>query len=56
MQDRFTNYATIVRYPDVGLAIPLVEARRAVAGARRVRQQVRRLLPKAALRRKKKET
>ena len=54
IQDQFTKYATTWRYPDAGLDIPLAEARKAVAIARRVRRHVRRLLPRAALRRKKK--
>jgi hypothetical protein len=54
LQDVLTDYATIIRYPDAGLEIPLGEARKAVAVARRIRREVRRLLPRAALRRKKK--
>jgi len=53
-QDLLTDYATIIRYPDAGLDIALGEARKAVTVARRVRREVRRLLPKAALRRRKK--
>jgi len=44
----------VTRYPEAGLDISLAEARKAVAVARRVRRQVRRLLPKAAVRRRKK--
>lgn len=49
-----TEYATVIRYPDAGLDIPLAEARKAVAIARRIRKEVRRLLPPAALRHKRK--
>lgn len=51
-QDRLTRYATVRRYPAPDPDITLSEARRAVAVARRVRGEVRRLLPRAALRRK----
>jgi HEPN domain-containing protein len=47
-----TNYAAVTRYPDAGLEISLGEARKALAIARRVRREVRRLLPRAALRRR----
>jgi HEPN domain-containing protein len=50
-QDRLTQYATILRYPGSGPEVPLAEARKAVALARRVRKEVRRHLPRAALRR-----
>jgi HEPN domain-containing protein len=49
-KDRLTEYATVMRYPGVGTDILLTEARHAVAVARRVRKQVRRHLPRAALR------
>lgn len=52
-QKRLTQYATALRYPPLGPDIPLAEARRAVALARRVRREVRQNLPNAALRRKK---
>ena len=52
-QDRLTQYATAQRYPGAG-EIPLAEARKAVAVARRVRREVRGRLPPAALRREKK--
>jgi HEPN domain-containing protein len=52
-QKQVTTYAAVTRYPEAGLDIVLAEARRAVAVARRVRRAVRRVLPKAALRRKK---
>src|SRR5262249_53228363 len=50
VQDRLTQYATVMRYPGAGPDIPLAEARKAVAIARRVRKEVRRHLPRAALR------
>jgi HEPN domain-containing protein len=53
-QDRLTQYATVTRYPGAGPDVPLREARNAVAIARRVRREVRRHLPRAALRRKQK--
>jgi HEPN domain-containing protein len=48
-QKRLTEYATVKRYPDLGPDIPLQEARRAVALARRARKELRRHLPRAAL-------
>src|SRR5438552_3602045 len=54
MQDRLTKYATVTRYPGGGAEPSLTEARKAVAAARSVRRQVRRLLPRAALWRGKK--
>ena len=54
-QKQLTKYAAVIRYPDdskAGLDISLAQARKAVAMARRVRREVRRLLPKAALRRR----
>jgi HEPN domain-containing protein len=50
-QDRLTQYATSLRYPGGGPDVPLSEARKAVAIARHVRKEVRRHLPRAALRR-----
>jgi HEPN domain-containing protein len=50
-QKEFTNYAVATRYPQAGLTISPREARAAVAVARRIRGEVRRSLPKAALRR-----
>lgn len=50
-QGRLTEYATVARYPGWG-EIPLIEARRAVAMARRVRAALRNVLPKAVLRRR----
>ena len=41
---QLTNYAAVTRYPDAGLEISLAEARKALAIARRVRREVRRLL------------
>ena len=52
-QDTLTDYATGARYPGWG-EIPLSEARRSVALARRVRSEIRKLLPKEALRRRRK--
>jgi HEPN domain-containing protein len=49
MQDRMTDYATVVRYPGEETVITLAEARRAVRIARRVRSQIRKMLPKGAL-------
>lgn len=54
IQDRLTDYAAILRYPESGLDVSLTEARQAVAIARRVRREVRKHLPRAALRREKK--
>jgi HEPN domain-containing protein len=53
VQDRFTEFAVFTRYPGAGKAITLAEARKAVAIARRVRKEIRRHLPRAALRKKK---
>ncbi len=53
-EDRLTEYATVMRYPGAGLDISLAEARKAVAIARRVRSEVRKHLPKAAVRRERK--
>jgi HEPN domain-containing protein len=47
-QDLLTQYATVRRSP-MGPDIPMPEARRAVALARRVRREVRRHVPRAAL-------
>jgi hypothetical protein len=54
VQERLTRYATVLRYPGSGPDVPLAEARQAVAIARRVRKEVRKHLPQAALRREKK--
>jgi HEPN domain-containing protein len=51
-QDELTDYATGARYPGWG-DISLTDSQRAVAIARRLRGDVRKLLPKAALRRRK---
>lgn len=48
-QDRLTEYATVTRNPGDYEPISLAEARRAVRLARRVRKDVRRRLPRAAL-------
>jgi HEPN domain-containing protein len=52
-QDALTDYAIGPRYPGWP-ELSLVEARQAVALARRVRRDVRRLLPRQALRRSRK--
>jgi HEPN domain-containing protein len=52
-QRRLTSYGTVTRYPGDYEPISFAEARRAVALARRVRKEVRRALPRAAVRRKK---
>ncbi|MFM9967039.1 MAG: HEPN domain-containing protein [Burkholderiales bacterium] len=49
---RLTEYATGARYPGSG-EIPYAEAKYAVAMARRARKEVRRLLPREVLMRKK---
>jgi HEPN domain-containing protein len=54
VQDRLTHYATGLRYPGSGRDVSLAEARQAVAIARRVRKEMRRHLPPAALRRPRK--
>ena len=51
---RITKYAAVIRYPLAGKDVTLAQARKEVAIARRVRRDVRRLLPRAALRRRKK--
>jgi len=51
-QRRLTAYATITRYPADYEPISLSEARQAVKTARRVRKEMRSLLPKKALRRR----
>ena len=52
-QDQLTDYASTPRYPESGPDVSLTAARKAVALARRVRREVRRKLPKAALPKKK---
>src|SRR5205085_1044468 len=47
-QDRLTEYATVTRYPGEYEPIPLKEARAAVRTARRVRRDIRKLLPRSA--------
>lgn len=53
-QRRLTAYATVTRYPGDYEPIPLAVARSAVAIARRVRKAVRALMPKEALRKRRK--
>ena len=48
-QHLLSSYATVTRYPGDYGAIPLAEARAAVKIARRVRRQVRKRLPREAL-------
>jgi len=48
-QELLTDYAVSTRYPGDYELIPLAEARRAVRIARRVRKQVRALLPPTSL-------
>jgi HEPN domain-containing protein len=48
-QRRLTNYAVDTRYPG-DESVSLSEARQAVRTARKIRTQIRKLLPKAALR------
>ncbi len=43
-QRRFTEYATVMRYPGPYEAVTLSEAKEAVKLARRIRQEVRKLL------------
>ncbi len=50
VQKQLTRYAVVLRYPVVGPDVTVAEARKAVAVARRVRREVRRHLPRAALR------
>jgi HEPN domain-containing protein len=54
VQDRLTEFATVMRYPGAGPDVLLTEARKAVAIARQVRKEVRKHLPLAALRRERK--
>ncbi len=51
-QRKLTAYATVTRYPGEYELIPLVEARQSVRLARRVRKELRTLLPKEALRKR----
>jgi len=53
-QRTLTNYATVTRYPGDYEPVTLSEAKRAVRTARRVRRQIRKVLPKAALSRRRK--
>ncbi|HEX7380216.1 MAG TPA: HEPN domain-containing protein [Pirellulales bacterium] len=52
-QQEFTSYAVVTRYPQAGIVISPRQARTALQAARRIRRDVRRLLPTAALRREK---
>ena len=51
-QEKLTDYATVTRYPGDYDEISLVEAKHAVKTARRIRKQMRKLLPKEVLREK----
>jgi len=51
-QGKLTDYATVTRYPGDYIPVMLRDAREAVKIARRVRKEIRQLLPKAALRRR----
>lgn len=51
-QELLTDYATVTRYPGDYDEIPLAEAKRAVKIARRVRRDVRRLIPRELARRR----
>ncbi len=53
VRDRLTAFATVKRYPGSGPNVSLTEARQSVAIVRRVRREIRRHLPAAALRRRK---
>jgi HEPN domain-containing protein len=54
VQESMTSYAAEMRYPGAGPDVPLTEARKALAIARRVRKEIRKHLPRAALRRERK--
>jgi HEPN domain-containing protein len=51
-QEKLTDYATVTRYPGDYDEISLIEAKHAVKAARRIRKQMRKLLPKEVLREK----
>ncbi|MCJ7569683.1 MAG: HEPN domain-containing protein [Anaerolineales bacterium] len=53
-QRTLTNYATVTRYPGDYEPVTLSEAKRAVRIARRVRRQIRKVLPMAVLSRRRK--
>ncbi|HEV8578552.1 MAG TPA: HEPN domain-containing protein [Thermoanaerobaculia bacterium] len=55
-QRRLTTYATVTRYPGDYEPVSLAEARRAVALARRARREIRRALPRTAVRRRKNQS
>lgn len=50
--ERFTDYATVTRYPGDYAEITLAEAKAAIAVARKIRKAARTRVPVAALRRK----
>lgn len=49
-QRRLTRYATTTRYPGAYAPISLAEARKALKNARKVRREIRRLLPRTVTR------
>ncbi len=51
-QHNLATYATVTRYPGDYEPVTLAEAREAVKMARRVRREIRQVLPKQALRRR----
>ena len=51
-QRRLTAYATVTRYPGEYEPVPLIEAKQSVKLARRVRKDIRSLLPERVLSRK----
>jgi HEPN domain-containing protein len=50
LQDRLTEYATVTRYPGDYDPVMLSDAKAAMKVARRVRKEIRAVLPRAALR------
>lgn len=52
VMERFTDYATITRYPGEYAEVTLEEARSAIATARKIRKSVRAIVPPEALRKR----
>lgn len=52
--ERFTDYATVTRYPGEYAELSIVEARAAIATARKVRTMARGIVPATALKRRRK--
>ncbi len=50
--ERFTDYATVTRYPGDYAEIPLAEARAAIALARKIRKAARGVVPASALKKR----